>query len=74
MTNELAWITARIQILEEAIVENGSRFELKEAQDVLVSADQAFRVKKKHGVSLADTVLVETKPCGAVVNHWRTAH
>lgn len=71
MTEELAWIAARVEILEAPVTERGSVFELREVQDVLVSAEQAFRVLRKHGVSLDDTVLVETRSDGSTVNHWR---
>lgn len=72
--SELAWITARIQILEQQIQQNGSTYELKPTEEILQNAEQAFRVKKQHRVNLTDAVLVETKPDGARVNHWRTAH
>lgn len=65
------WIFTELAFGSGPVRRGGSLFELKPVTDVLRTPEQAYKVRKKHGVTLSDLVLVETLPDGTARNHWQ---
>jgi len=64
------WVFTELAFGGTPVKRGGSLFELKPVTEVLRTPEQAHKVRKEHGVTLRDFVLVETLPSGEPRNHW----